>query len=127
MMPLTGADLVEVYKGKIDFPFIAYAGVEDGKRPKVIGIGGLAWIEGRCFLWLDLVDMKRTHPVVVVRQAKRMLDKAIQLGVSEVWARRDIEPLSEKLLRHLGFELAGGQEAGVEDWKWQRCPQSPLA
>jgi len=118
MVQLSPSDLGMLYTGKVDFPVIAYAGLQKvGRGMKFIGAGGLAWYGGRCWLWLEHVDMKRTHAIVVVRWARRMIATAIQLGEKVVWARRDPEPHSEKLLRHLGFtlELVGEEE----NWKWQ--------
>lgn len=123
---IDAADVAGLYMGKVDFPVIAYAGMERGKR--LIGVGGLAWLDRRCWLWLDHCDMKHRHPLVVVRWAKRMLDKAAQLGEAEVWARREkgIEPLSAELLTLLGFVRVTDEDA-IEDWKWQRSPQSQSA
>lgn len=115
-----------MYAGRLTFPVIASAGMLNGKR--FIGMGGLAWIEGRCWLWVDHVDMKRTAPLQIVRAGKAMLQKAYQLGEVEVWARREVglEPHSAKLLTILGFERVDGNE-DVEDWRrsWPNLPQSP--
>ena len=126
LLPVDSTDLSLMYEGRFDFPLIAVAGMESGKH--MIGFGGLAWVDGKCWLWVDYVDMKRTHPMVMVRAAQRMLRKAWQLGETEVRARRDVglEPLSEKLLMLLGFTKLSGDEK-TEDWvTWPHSPQLPL-
>lgn len=120
---LEPAEVAMMYSGKLNFPVIAMAGMERDKT--FVGMGGLAWISGRCWLWLDHVDMNKRHAVTVVRMARRMLKKAVQLGEAEVWARRekDVAPLSTELLTLLGFEKVTDED-DIEDWKWQHSPQS---
>lgn len=120
-------------------PTIAWAGVEDaprsrgkrsivmdGRRVRILGMGGLFWQDGLCWLWLDAIMMERTSAVMVVRSAKAMLKKAVQLGEERVFAIRDEAPRSEKLLRLLGFERWPDHPAlkGKELWEWQNWPLS---
>lgn len=116
-MPITATDVAELYGARAGVPVIAVAAMDDLKKAKLWGVGGLAWDHGRCWLWLDFVDMKRTHAITVVREAQRMLRKAWQLGEREVWALREsgVEPLSDKLLKLLGFHLQRS-DGQLEEW-----------
>jgi hypothetical protein len=120
MIRLEKAEVGMMYTGKVDFPVIAYAAMLRGKV--FIAMGGLAWYSGRCWLWVDHVDMKKTRALLMVSWAKRMLNKAQSLGETEVWARREpgVEPHSERLLKLLGFErVENDVVSDVEEWK---CP-----
>lgn len=98
----------------------------DGRHFRILGIGGLAWEQGLCWLWLSDVDEKRVPAVTVVRAARFMLGKAQQLGERRVFAARDEFPRSEKLLRFVGFTRMPDAPAlnGRELWIWQASPQS---
>jgi len=101
--------------------------VIDGRRYRVLGVGGLVWEQGLCWLWLGDVDEKRTPAVLVVRMAKNMLCRAVQLGEHRIVAARDDFPKSEKLLQLLGFKRVPDDPAlnGRELWIWLTSPQSP--
>jgi hypothetical protein len=120
---VTAADLGAVYPGKIDFPVISYAIMQD---EMLICFGGLCWLPmvddgpNRCILWLDYTNITKQHAFPVVRMARRMLKTAVQLGEDEVWAHRDDTPTSERLLRMLGFERA---EEDGDHWRWRSSPQ----
>lgn len=88
----------------VRFPVISYLGL-DGDR--ILGAGGLAWMHGRCFLWLGLVDMADTRAVRVVRAAKKMILIAKQLGEKTVYCWRDDHPHSAKLLALIGMTFNG--------------------
>lgn len=117
-------DAAEVRKrmGRIKGRFIAYEGIEGGD---LVGSGGLYWEKGECWLWLDEVDMDRTHPVTVVRMAQRMLQKARQFGEKQVLAARDEAPCSERLLKMLGFELVARLPGFDEKEIWRKWLSSP--
>jgi hypothetical protein len=118
IIPITATDVAGLYgPDRMETPVIAFAGMDDLKKPRLWGVGGLAWQHGRCWLWIDFVDMKRTHPIVVVREARRMLRKAWQLGEREVWALRIVgeAPRSDKLLKLLGFNLQRS-DGSAEEW-----------
>lgn len=106
--------LVEVAEGvKIDIPSVAFIGV-DGDR--VVGSGGLAWGQGRCWIWLRVTEVNPRYALAVMHQTKRLLAKARQFGETEVFSPRDAEyPTSQKLLTVLGFTLHG-IENGIEVW-----------
>lgn len=130
-VPLTQAIAARVGVA-LDRPHVAWAGVEDapnsrgkrsivlnGQRKRILGMGGLYWREGLCWLWLESVLLERTSALKVMRSAKAMLDKAEQLGETQVFAARDPHPHSEKLLRVLGFDQLHPHPAfgGVEVWR----------
>jgi hypothetical protein len=120
-----GATELAIYEN-IDvptFPVIAYAAIEDDH---VLATYGLAWSFGACWLWFSFIDRSRAHSVYVVREAKRMLKKAVQLGEKAVFVMRDDEPTSERLLKCLGFDFVKKDDLGLgleEIWQWPHSPQ----
>ena len=108
----------------LDCPHVAlglYRKTKTGKLRKCPdGTGGLLWRAGLCWLWLDGVDMKHTHPVVAIRMARLMLRKAKALGETRVIAVRDEAPCSRKLLEMLGATYLGDfpEIVGREVWQW---------
>lgn len=106
----------------IDLPAVAVLGM-DGEE--VTGSGGLAWKEGRCFLWFTMPVSRPGYAVPVFRAAKRLLKQAVQLGETSVFTPRDDAfPHSEKLLRMLGFKQTGDSFAALgremELWRWDK-------
>lgn len=114
LVPLT-REIAAKVSISLDRPHVAKACFV-GKR--LVGMGGLYWAEGLCWLWLDAVDMKVTKPFIVFRTARDMLERAAALGEKRVFAARDPAPCSERLLALLGFEkLPPHEEFGdVEIW-----------
>lgn len=117
---------------ELDRPHVAWVGLEDaprsrgkrsvvidGKRKRILGMGGLYWREGLCWLWLGHVVMERTSAIKVMRSAKDMLAKAEQLGETRVFAARDPHPHSAKLLTVLGFRKLDDHPSfqGIEIWQ----------
>ncbi len=86
--------------GEFDFPVVVYGGL-DGNH--VLGCGGLCWTDGRCWLFLDVLDDMTPHAFTLFRHARRVLKVAKQLGETEVFVYRDDHPNSTKLLSMLGF------------------------
>lgn len=137
-LPLTSEVAARAGIDVLDYlakPHVAWMGVEDapqsrgwrsivinGQRKRVLGMGGLVWREGLCWLWLHRVMLERTSAVKVVRSAKAMLLKAQCLGEPRVLATRDAAPRSEKLLSLLGFQKQPdhpellGKELWVLEW-----------
>lgn len=128
--PLNDRAFIEAHEGRIDFPYTAWAGTR--QRPdgsvEVLGVGGLYWRFNRCWLWFSRFDGQNTHGVLLVRQARRMLRKAVQLGETDVYCWRDDElPSSKRLLEVVGFryvgrdrliKASGSDDGEIEVWKW---------
>jgi hypothetical protein len=87
-----------------------------GKR--LVGMGGLYWQSGLCWLWLDAVDLRHTRPFAVFRTARNMIERAAALGEKRIFAARDPAPCSERLLTILGFNRLPDHPEfeGVEIW-----------
>lgn len=94
----------DMYGPGASFPAVVHAGF---LGDRFMGAGGLAWVEGRCWLWLDHVDVTTgTHAAHVVRAAQRMLRVARQMGEVAVFTPIDRRhPKAEKLLRLIGMEF----------------------
>lgn len=101
---------------EIDLPVVAMVAVDDRK---IVACWGLAWNESRCFLWFHMEHSKPEYRFIVMREAKKMLRRAVQLGAAEVFVTRDASfPTSERLLKILGFEPSGIED-GKEVWCWR--------
>lgn len=99
----------------IFLPAVSAIGV-DGDE--VVGAGGLAWGEGKCWLWFKSIKSKPSYARPVMKAAHAMLKRAVQLGETEVYTPRDdTYPSSKKLLKAVGFHFHEMRE-GVEIWKW---------
>lgn len=109
-------ETVEIALGiVVNMPAVAVLGIDDGQ---VVGSGGLAWGGGKAWIWFKMLASKPSYSVPIFRATKAMLRRAVQLGETAIYTPRDAnEPMSEKLLTMLGFELAEMQD-GVEIWKW---------
>jgi hypothetical protein len=98
----------------IDWPAVAFVGVDDGE---LVGTGGIAWGADRCWLWLQVLQPRPWYAKPLVLAAKKMLRKAVQLGETEVFTVRDAQYASSaKLLKLVGFELSeikDGQEVHI--------------
>lgn len=87
----------------IDLPAVAFVGVDDGR---IVGSGGLAWGEGRCWLWFKVVEGRPEYARPVLTMARRLLAKARQLGEPAVYTIRDLQfETSPRLLKLTGFVL----------------------
>lgn len=95
----------------IDLPAVAFIGIDDDE---IVGTGGLAWGEGKCWLWLAVQKPEKKYATAIIRKCRQVLRKARQLGETEVWTIRDPEfETSERLCRFVGFEFVevkDGQE-----------------
>lgn len=102
---IIGADpsLVEVALDiEIDMPAVAFVGIDSDQ---FAGAGGLAWGKGRCWLWFRTTLQKREYAVPVIKQARMLLRKAMQLGETEVFTVRDPAfETSPRLLAIVGFK-----------------------
>lgn len=112
MREIVRIEVTDPNGGPVAFPTLAYAGLEDGE---VRATWGLAWYLDRAWLWYELTDLDKTYPVYVIRQAKRMLRTAAQLGEQRIFCWRDEHPLSAKLLKAVGMEYCGVEEVTFGD------------
>jgi len=120
MLRLSAADIAEVYPGRIDFPLCGWGLMTDDYQ--LVMVGGLQWIDGRCYMWMDHVPRDGSkHVISVVRCGRHMLRRAAQLGEEEVWAIRDDVPTSQRLLSVVGFRYHG-MEDDKELWVWHASP-----
>lgn len=87
---------------QIDMPAVAFIGID---RDQFAGAGGLAWGNGRCWLWFRTTVQKREYTVPVIKQARLLLRKAVQLGETSVFTVRDPEfSTAPRLLAIVGFK-----------------------
>lgn len=108
---------VEIAEGiKIDMPAVAYIGRVGGE---IVGSGGLAWGNGRCWIWLQVAKSDPSYALPILHKTKALLAKARQFGEREVYTPRDAQyPTSKKLLTVLGFRLHA-IEQGIEVWRYE--------
>jgi len=98
----------------ITMPSIAYVGI-DGDE--VVGSGGLAWGEGRCWIFFRVYKSRAEYALPVMRQTKALIAKARQFGETAVFTPRDSTySTSKKLLETLRFRMHEVQD-GVEIWR----------
>ena len=95
-------------------PCLAWVGEQDGV---VMGAGGLAWAEGRCWLWFNHAVPGIATAINTVRMARRALASAKQLGEETVYLARDGSlNTSEKLVSMLGFTKTDEAIRDMEVW-----------
>lgn len=101
----------------IDLPVICRLGMQDGR---LIATGGLAWSNGRCWLFFSVEGEPRNIARQALRECDRLLRHAVQLGETEVFTPRDAEyPTSERLCRLAGFEKTDEVIDNFEVWRWR--------
>jgi hypothetical protein len=131
--PLSAAELTKL-GGGTTFPVLAY-GVfvtpPRKRKPICTATCGLAWHIGMCIMWLTVLEPDIAPATAIVRQGRRMLKVAVQMGESVVFNIRDDVPTSAKLLSMVGFERSGditmtmidGAERTQELWEWRNSRQ----
>lgn len=88
---------------------------------RMVGCGGVAWIDGRVFVFLDLKPSARRYKLALVKAAKEVVDEVRADGCRVMYAQRDpTEPTADKWLRRLGFEPT--LKPGI--YRWQVLAQS---
>lgn len=96
---------------EIDMPAVALVGIDGGV---FAGSGGLAWGEGRCWIWFSVINGKPEYARPILRTVKMLKAKARQLGETEIYTIRDTAfKSSAKLNRLAGFgfyAIEDGQE-----------------
>lgn len=95
----------------IDVPAVCYSAVANGS---VIAIFGLAWKDGRCWLFFEPARPLTEFRHAIRHQVIRLKRVARQLGEQHIYIFRDKKwPSSAKLVRLMGFEYVG-EENGEE-------------
>jgi hypothetical protein len=97
------------------YPCLAWVGERGGET---MGIGGLTWADGRCWLWFNSITPGVATALNTVRMARRALASARQLGEKTVYLTRDGSlSTSEKLVSMLGFIKTNEFVGDVEVWE----------
>lgn len=95
-------------------PCLAWIGEQDGR---LMGAGGLAWVDGRCWLWFDSLEPGISTAINTIRFARRALASARQFGETDVYLTRDASlNTSEKLVSMLGFTKTDEIVRDMEVW-----------
>lgn len=103
IVPIDPRGIVKSAGLDVDLPVTAKAAIEG---EELLACWGLAWGVGRCWLWLHVERSEPKHAFTVIREAKRMLKRAAQLGETEVYTPRDASrETSARLLKLVGFEF----------------------
>lgn len=106
----------------IDLPVVAMVAM-NGET--AVAAWGLAWKESRCWLWFTVEQSDPAYRWIVVREARKMLKRAVQLGENEVFVVRDGSfATSARLLKILGFEPSSIED-GKEVYRWPSSPHCP--
>ena len=112
----TLAEVERYYGIAVDLPAFAYIGEAGGTA---VGCGGLAWAEGRCWLFFNAEPGNGTFPFAVMRMAQRMQDLAVALGEQAVYVTQDTRfDTSERLIRLLGFTPLDETFREQKVWVW---------
>lgn len=110
----TRDDLIARY-GSCDYTLLAYVGVVDGE---VIGLGGVAFVQGRAIAFFDITDELRQMPVFLTKTALTVLRRARQLGHRHIFCGPEPgEPRARPWLERIGFKDIGN---GVLEWQPSR-------
>lgn len=97
----------------------AWVGDLDGE---LIGLGGLAFIRGRWFAFLDLKDGAlegRGHKMALMRAARNIIAEARRMGIRLVYVQPDEKyPGAVKWLMSLGFTR---DTRDPHIYRWKAC------
>jgi hypothetical protein len=106
----------------IDLPVYARICMEDGE---LVGAGGLAFGGGRTWLWFTVNDERaKGHGLLAIKEARKLLKRAVQLGATEVWTPQDENyQTSGRLLKLVGFERTEETVADKVLWAWRHSAQ----
>jgi len=91
----------------------AWVGVVGGQ---IVGIGGLAFRNGRWIAFCDLTDKARRHKRAIVAAGSAVMHEARWAGHRFVYAQPDPnEPIAGRWLESLGFQL--DKKTGLYRWQ----------
>lgn len=87
----------------------AWIGEVDGR---IIGMGGLAFVDGRWIAFCDLTDEARPYKVSIVKAGRAVMEEARRAGHKFIYAETDDkEPMAKRWLESLGYQPQ--QEKGI--------------
>lgn len=111
---LTASHFIEIGMGRGEYEAAGYAlRDEDGRLQAMGGI----WFIGD-MAWGTFWSRGEARPLRVHRLAIKVLQAAVQAGVTEVWAEEDTRvPNARKWLERFGFERAGDATDGLPVWR----------
>lgn len=110
----TREDLEKFYRTKnIKQSRIADVGLVRGR---IIGCGGVAFIDGMAFVFLDLKPSARRYKVSLVKAAWRIINEVRSKGCRVMYANLDPnEPGAERWVTSMGFLPT--EEPGLYQWR----------
>ena len=110
----TRADLEKFYgKGNVRQTMTARVGIVRGR---IIGCGGLAYIDGKVIAFCDLKPSARRYKVSLVRAAREVIDTVRATGCRVMYAQLEPgEPGAMRWTASLGFEPT--KEPGLVRWQ----------
>lgn len=112
--PATRRDLEKFYRTTdIRQSRIADVGVVRGR---IIGCGGVAFVDGMAFVFLDLKPSARRYKVALVKAARGVIERVRTSGTRIMYANLDPdEPGAERWVRSMGFLPT--DEPGLFAWR----------
>lgn len=115
MRPATQDDLRAYYGAdrKITQTVTAFVGLVGDQ---VVGVGGLAHMDGFVFGFLDVGEAARKQKVALVKAARKFIKDVRADGYRYIYAACDTsEKNAPKLLKGLGFIP---MDDGTNNWRW---------
>ena len=95
----------------------AYAVKKDGR---VVGIGGLGFPQGGpVWMWAEITDELRAHPVALHKVGKRVVADAEAMGIRRMYATTAMGfDAAERWIKRLGFTEAAETVEGKKVHVW---------
>lgn len=115
--PTVPEDLHELVPDGWPYRARAYTGLVDGR---VIGIGGIGVLPGKCFIaFAHLTDEARQYPVALHKTALKTIAEAKERGARRIMAIPDASvPAAGAWLERLGFtEFYAGNGERFYQWR----------
>jgi len=109
----TRADLEKFYgKNNVRQTMTARVGLVRGR---IVGCGGVAYVDGRAFAFCDLKPSARRYKISIVKAARDVIEKVRADGCRVMYAEADAnEPGAVRWLTSLGFEPT--MKSGLFRW-----------
>lgn len=99
---------------------VFWAGLSAERNGILVGIGGVAWIDGHAQAFLDLPLRYMPRAIRASRLARRVLAAAFAAGEEEIFALPDSKrPQACRWLKLLGFEFRR-KDGSFEVWSCRR-------